>query len=253
MFPSFRLPGHFSISLESLLLACGVLAALAAAERLASKLRLRPDHIWNAAALAGVSLVAGERFILFAQSWHDFLAHPRWMLSLLSIRDPRLSYAGAALALLASTSYLLYQRVPLLRAADATSPAVALLLAFVHAGYFAAGAEPGRLCSARWGLVSTNRIAYAIYGTPLHVPLIPVAAYLSLGYALIALTSAALAARGRAVAGAVLLGAGLLTVLLGQLALHWSGEPMVLGVFTWAQTAGVLSTLSGAMLLLLRR
>ncbi len=202
--------------------------------------------------LAGVSLFIGERLPLLVRGWRDFLAHPMWMLGLLAVRDARFFYAGVALAMLVCAAYLLACRVPLLRAADALLPALGLLLAFTQAGYLAAGAEPGRVTAVRWGLISTNRIARALYGTPLHAPLIPVAAYACLLYSLIALVSVAGAARGRTVTGPFLLLAGLGAVLLGQLQMHWTGEPLVLGVFTWAQSAGILSAAAGSFLLLRR-
>ena len=248
MFPSLHI-FSFSLSLQGLLLGCGVLAAFATAERLATRLRLPPDRIWTAALLAGVSLFVGERLLLFVQGWRDFLAHPLWMLGLLTVRDERFFYAGAVLAVLVCGAYLLAHRIPLRRAADCLLPALGLMLAFVHAGYFAAGAEPGRVTTAHWGVVSTNRVAHALYGTPLHVPLIPVAAWAAAGYALVTLAAVAAAVRGRSASGLFLLEAGLLTVLLGQFALHWAGEPMVFGVFTWAQSAGILSTVAGAGLL----
>ena len=252
MFPTLPIFSFLSVSTQSLLLGCGVLSALGTAERLAVRLRLPADRIWTAALLAGASLFLGERLLLFVRGWRDFLAHPLWMLGLLSVRDTRLFYAGVTLALLVCAAYLLACRIALLRAADALLPATGLLLAFVQAGYFAAGAEPGRMTTARWGLVSTNRVARALYGTPLHVPLIPVAAYACVAYALVALVAAWQAARGRSCAGFLLLAAGLLTVLLGQLLLRWAGEPMIFGVFTWAQGAGVVSALAGAGLLLAR-
>jgi prolipoprotein diacylglyceryltransferase len=250
MFPSIHLFGILTFSVQSLLQACGVLTALAVVERLALRQRLRPDHLWTAAVLLGISLFLGERLILLLRSWHDFLAHPLWMLGLLSVHDPRLFDAGVAIALAVGCLYLLARRIALSRAASVLTPAVLLLLAFVHAGYFAAGAQPGRITSHRWGLVSTNRFALAAYGTPLHVPLIPVAAWACLGYTLIALFAEALAARGRNAFAAPIFAAGLLTVLLGQLELHWTSQLLILGIFTWTQALAIAWTLLGAALLL---
>ncbi len=256
MFPSLPIFSRFSLSFEHLLLACGVLAALATVERLAPKLRLRSDRLWNAAVLAGVTVFAGERLLLLIHGWRDFAAHPFAQLFASALQilrpivspEPALFYAGAALALLCCTLYLVRHRVPLLRAADALLPGLGVLLAFQQASYFAAGAEPGRITSPRWGIVSTDPAALALYGTPLHVPLLPVAAWASLCYAAIALIAVGMAARGRSTSGFFLLMAGLVAVLLGQL--HRPGEPMLLGIFTWAQTTGVLSTFAGACLLL---
>ena len=232
------------------LLGCGLLAALATAERLAARLRLPPDRVWTAAVLGAVSLPVGERLALFARGWRDFLAHPLWMLGLLSVRDSRLFYAGILLALLLMGGYLLACRIPLGQAAEALAPAAMLLLAFAQASYFAEGAEPGRMCAVRWGVVYGSRAAHALYGTPLGVPLVPVAAYASLGYAAAALIGAWRV--GRYGAGTVLLMGGLVAVLAGQGAMQWTGEPMVLGVFTWAQAAGVVSAAAGAGMLLRR-
>ncbi len=245
---------HWSLFSQSLLPALGVLAALAAAERLASRLRLQSDRIWTAAVLGGICVFAGERLLLIFGNWRAYLAHPFWMLGLRSVRDERLFYAGILFASLVCVLYLLSRRIPLLRAAEALLPAGSLLLAFVHAGYLLAGAEPGKTITAhwaaRWSITYGDRTAHALYGTPLHVPLNAVAAYAAVGYALLALAGAALAARGRSSAGLTLLGDGLLAVLLGQLQLRLPGAPMILNTYSWAQAAGVLSALGGAGLLL---
>lgn len=250
MFPVLSI---FGVSLQPLLLACGVLAAIATAERLAVNIRVAPQRIATAAILGLLSIFLGERLILFARNWRELVAHPLWMVGLISVRDPRLFYAGAAIALLVCAVYLLATRIALRRAAGALVPAALLLLAFVHAGYFAAGAEPGRVTSAHWGVVYTSWVAHALYGTPLYTRLFPVAPILAVGYALLALAGAIAAIRRRESTGFLLLGAGLLTVLVPQFALRWTGEPMLLGVFTWVQAAGVLTTVAGSLLLLAER
>lgn len=252
MLPSLPLFGHVTFSFSALLLACGVLAALATIERLAPRQRLRSDHLWTAAVLALISLFLGQRLVLFLRDWHSFLAHPLWMVGLVSIRDFRLFYAGAAIALVGTLAYLRLRRCRLLPAANVLLPGALLLLAFVHASYFAAGAEPGLRTSLRWGLVCTSRLAAQLYGTPLHIPLVPVALYASLGYALLALTATAAAARGRNGFPAHLLAAGLLTVVFGQLHMRWPGEPLLLGIFTRAQGAGIACCAVGAAFLLSR-
>ncbi len=238
--------------MQGVLFACGLLAAFATAERLAAKQRVRPDRIATAALVGTVAMVVGERLLLLVHGWRDFLAHPLWMLGLLSVRDARMFYAGAALAILACLGYLLLTRTSILRALNALLPGIGLLLAFVHAGYWAVGAEPGRVTGARWGVVSMSRTARALYGTPLHLPLWPVAAWASVVYALLSLGVAVAATRGRSVAGAFLVVAGVTNVLLGQLQMQWSGEPLVLGVFSYPQTAGAMSAAAGALLLLRR-
>ena len=249
MFPYLLIFG-FAVPTPGLLLGCGLLAALATAERLAAKLRLPPNRVWTAAVLGTVSLPLGERLVLFAASWQDFVAHPTWMLGLLAIRDSRLFYAGVCLALVVVSGYLRACHVPLGRATEALAPAATSMLAFAHASYFAEGAEPGRVCAPRWGVVCGNHMAQALYGTPLGVPLIPVAAYACAGYAVAALAGAWTA--GRSGTGVVLLLGGLVAVLAGQGAIAWAGEPLVLGVFTWAQAAGAVSTMLGAGVLLRR-
>ena len=252
MFPVLRVFGVASLPLQPILLACGVLAALAVAERLAARLGLQPERISTAAILGLCSIFFGERLILFAGNWRELIAHPLWMIGLVSVRDPRLFYAGAAMALAVCWLYLRRRRVSLRRAAAALLPASLLLLAFVHAGRFAVGAEPGRIAPPTWGIITTNRTAHVLYGAPLGTPIFPVAAWLSMAYGLLALAGAWAATRGRQSLGPVLLVAGLITVLAGQLTLRWPGQPMVLNVFTWPQTGGVLTTIVGALLLLRR-
>ena len=253
MFPVFPFFGFISIQAQGLLLALGLLAALYTAERLAACVRVRPDHVWSAAAYGLFAVFVGERLPLFLHGWRGYLAHPTWAVALLSVRDGRLFFLGALIGVLVCTGTLLLYRVSLPRAARALLPAAGLLLAFVHAGYFAVGAEPGRVTRAHWGVVNTSRVAHALYGTPLDVRLIPVAAIASIGFAIIALVASVLAVRGRANAGVFLLSAGVLTVVLEQLTLRWPGEPLVAGLFSWPQAAGIASILLGAILLLRTR
>ncbi|WP_158615399.1 prolipoprotein diacylglyceryl transferase family protein [Acidipila sp. EB88] len=194
MFPFLPFP-FFSISIQSLLIGLGVLAALRTAERLAWRLGLAAHPVSTAALLAGAGLILGPRLILLIAGWRDFVAHPSWMLSLFHVEDPRLLYAGAVIGLIVATGSLMRARVNVLLAANALLPCVTLLLAFVHAGYFAEGAEPGRIVAARWGVICTRHLARTLYGTPLDVPLVPVAAYGSAGFALLALGTVWMAAR----------------------------------------------------------
>ena len=235
---------QFTSALQPVLVACGALVAIATAERLAACQRIaQPQRIGTAATLGLTGVFFGERFLLFARAWRTFIAHPLWMLGLITVRDPRFFYGGAALALAIVTLYLLSARLPLRRAANAMLPAALLLLAFVHAGAPFAGAEPGWATAAQWGA------AHALYGMPLFSRFVPIAAMRSAGYAALALAGTIAVRQGREAVGLLLLLSGILTVLAGQLALQRPGQLMVLGVFTWQQAAGVCCAVAGAALL----
>ncbi len=241
------------LPLAPVLLLCGVLAAIAMAERLARQTQIPPRPIGNALLLGLATIFFGERLLLFLAAWRDFLAHPLWMAGLITVRDARLFFMAAAFALAACAAYITRMQIPLARAAAALLPSTLLLLAFAHAANFVAGSEPGRVTTSGWGIVSTDRMAHALYGTPLLVPSFPVAAWLSCGFALLALlgiwattrpAGTSFLKRGEAT-GCLLLGAGLLTLMGGQLLLHVPGSPLLLDIVTWPQAAGTLTAIAG--------
>lgn len=226
--------------------AFGLLAGLQVACVLAPRCGLDPDRIWNLGLTGLLTLFLGERMLVIALNLRDFLAHPVWMLGLSMVRDERYIYGGILLALCAACGYTAAWRLPWRPVLDSLAPGAGLALACVSLGSLAAGSDFGRPTTAAWGLAYTSRVAARVSGTPLGVPLIPVALYAALLHLVFAACAAWIVLRSRRsrpgdAAAFWLFAAGLSAVLLG----HWRypspGEVMVAGAFTPAQSLGVLA------------
>jgi phosphatidylglycerol:prolipoprotein diacylglycerol transferase len=250
--------GHIAFSTDGVLAALGLLAGLQLSCSLAPKLGVAPDRIWTLGFVMLASLFLGQRLLVIAFNLRDFIDHPFWMLGLTLVRDERYFYAGALLALCAGAGYISAWRLPWLRVADCLAPGAGLALVFSSLGNLAAGADVGVVTSAHWGIIYTSRIAARTSGTPLGVPLLPLALYSALAQAGIAAVALLLILRvGRArttghATGFWLFTAGLATVLLEQLRYRFPGELLLADVFTPAQSLGILAVAAGAALLLLR-
>ena len=247
VFPQLFHSGHLSIPTQGVLVALGLLAALQLATWLAPRLQLSAERVWSVLVLGAVALFAGTRLLVVAFNLSDFIQHPFWMLGLTMVRDERFFYGGALPALLACLGYVAAYRLPLLRTADCLAPAVGLSLAFASLGDFAAGSNFGQPASAALGVVYTNRLAMLWSGTPLGIPLLPIALYACALHLLLALIAVILTQRSR-IAGETaalwLFTAGLGSFLLEQLRYRFADEPLLLGAFSLAQGAAILAVLT---------
>jgi len=269
--------GSIAIPTQGMLAAFGLLGGLQLSCRLAPLHGLDPDRIWSLGLTGLATLFLGERMLVIVFNLHDFVAHPVWMLGLTVVRDERYFLGGALLAICACIGYILAWRLDLRAVLDALAPGAGLALASLSLGALAAGADFGRPTSTRWGIVYTSPLAARAAGTPLGIPLVPVALYaalLYLGISALAVWLLRPAQHPRAqpshieldgrpapgsgttpgelqpgdVAALWLFASGLGTVLLGQLRYRLPGEALLAGAFTPSQVLGILSVFAAAWL-----
>lgn len=157
--------------------ALALLAALACSIYFARRLALDPNKVWNVAILGIFVTLIGSRLLLISFHFSDFLAHPLWMLGLISLRSGSLFFGGVLLAICACVAYILASRLPFLRTLDALAPAFALAFSIGSLGSFAAGLGFGRPTTVPWGVVYTSRLAAVWSGTPLGIRLQPTQLY----------------------------------------------------------------------------
>lgn len=169
--------GHVAIPIYGVCVAIALIAALALATQTARRLALDPNKIWNLGLIAILTSLIGSRLLLIPFHLHDFLAHPFWMLGLVTIRSQAILYGGILLAICACIGYIFAVRLPFLRTLDCLAPAAALALAITSLGALAAGTDYGTPTDRPWGIIYKHGLAALWSGTPLGIPLHPVQLY----------------------------------------------------------------------------
>ncbi len=247
--------GPIAVATQGVLVALGILAGLQVSCVLAPLRGLHPDRLSNLGLASLLTLFLGERMLVVAFNLRDFLSHPFWMLGLAVVRDERYFYGGVLLAFCAGAGYIWAWHLPWRSVLDALSPGAGLALALLHLGNLAAGADFGRPTTAAWSLTYTSRAAARASGTPLGIPLIPVAFYAALLHLGLAACATWLVFRARSSGAAAafwLFTAGLGTVLLDQLRYPLPGETLVGNAFTEAQALAILAIAAAGLLWLSR-
>jgi phosphatidylglycerol:prolipoprotein diacylglycerol transferase len=232
--------------------ALGVLLALGLAQRTARVAGVDPRHVWNICVLSLCAALAAERLLLVAANLNQLRGHPSWILGLAMIHHPLVAGAGALAAAGCGTWYAVWRKLNLAATADALAPPLAAGLAFEQVGALLAGSGFGTESAAPWAVTYTSPLAARWSGTPLGIAVHPVQVYAALGFlALSVLLLVSLPARRRAgdVAGAWLMGAGLV-VYMTELWRDPEGRGLVLkGALDGPQIAAVLMVLGGALVL----
>ena len=172
--------GHIAIPTYGVCVPIALIAALAMAAHTARRLALDSNKIWNLGLIAILTTLLGSRLLLILFHLRDFLAHPFWMLGLVSIRSQAVFCGAVLLAICACVSYILVVCLPLLRTLDCLAPAAALGLAIASLGALAAGSDYGSPTDKPWGVVYKHGLAALWSGTPLGIPLHPVQLYQAL-------------------------------------------------------------------------
>jgi len=169
--------GAIAVPTEGVLVALSILAALWMAGWTARRLALDPERTWNLCLTGIFTMLLGARLVLALEHPRDFLAHPFWMLGLVTVRSLAAFYGGLLLTICICFGYIFWNHLPLRRTLDCVAPAAALGLGIHAVGAFAGGSDYGTLTTAPWGVVYQHRLAWLWYGTPLGVRLHPVQLY----------------------------------------------------------------------------
>ena len=177
MYPRLFQFGHIAIPTRGVFTAIALVSALAMAMYRARRLALDPNKIWNLSLIGIFTALLGSRLLLILFHLSDFLAHPFWMLGLVTIRSRDIFYGGVLLAICACIGYIFAARLPLRRTLDCLAPAVVLGIAISSLGALAAGSDYGSPTDKPWGVIYKHGLARLWSGTPLGIRLHPVQLY----------------------------------------------------------------------------
>jgi phosphatidylglycerol:prolipoprotein diacylglycerol transferase len=249
LYPRLFQFGHIAIPTYGVLAAIALIATLALSMQTARRLALDPNKIWNLSLIGIFTTLLASRLLLILVHPRDFLAHPFWMLGLVTIRSRGIFYGAVLLAICACLGYIFATRLPLRRTLDCLAPAIALGIAINSLGAFAAGSEYGSPTNKPWGVVYKHALATLWSGTPLGVRLHPVQVYEALAtFALFVLLWSWLARRARDgdLAATFLFAYG---IILYFLDFHRGNRSFVFhGAITRTQAIAVVLVLAGSAL-----
>ena len=116
----------------------GVVLAMALAGRLARRVSVAPEAVWDAGLFAVACCFVSSRLLLVLSDPKAFLRYPVLVLSL-----PSLTIGGLLLAGIAVGIYLWRKRLPLPAVLDTFAAPGALLAAFLELGHWLEGSEIG--------------------------------------------------------------------------------------------------------------
>jgi phosphatidylglycerol---prolipoprotein diacylglyceryl transferase len=235
--------------------AVGVLLALFLALRIAGKLRIDPNRVWNLCILMLFTALVGSRLLLVVANWTTLRHHPLWMLGLAMIHHPLLAAIGSLIALAVAASYAAWHHLPFRSTADVLAAPVALGLAFEQFGALLAGSGYGTGAKVPWAITYTDPLAERWSGAPLDIPVHPVQAYVALCFLGIAIGLALWLPHRRQngdLAGIFLMSAGAVLFLTEFWRDPIGRGALFQGALKGPQAAGVVFVIGGAWLLLER-
>ena len=148
VYPHLAHLGPVTVPTYGAVAALGLVLAILLAARCARLLGLNDEAVWNLCLLSAVGTLVVSRLVIVAQVPSAFLHYPMYILTL-----PTVTRYGLLAAVLTGVAYALWQRLPLLRTADALTPGALLLQAALHGGSLFAGDDlgsPTRLPVGQW-------------------------------------------------------------------------------------------------------
>jgi phosphatidylglycerol---prolipoprotein diacylglyceryl transferase len=260
MYPRFLQFGAFVISTYGVLAIVAALCGIALWTSLARRSDLDSAKIQTAGLLAVLCIVMGARLAVVIDNWQGFLQAPLLILSAGTLSTGSAVIFGVLLAVIVTIAYLLFARVPLIRALDAAAPAVMLALAILDIANFAAGSHYGAPTAVPWGVTYSSRFAARTEGVPLGIALHPVQLYAAIGHFVLAavlvimlrdivLNRQGRSARSRSaeVLGTALFAEGVLGFLLAPLSGDYADASVLFHIVTPAQAIAMLMVVLGGV------
>jgi phosphatidylglycerol:prolipoprotein diacylglycerol transferase len=260
MYPRFLQFGAFVISTYGVLAIVAALCGIALWTSLARRSDLDSAKIQTAGLLAMLCIVMGARLAVVIDNWQGFLQAPLLILSAGTLSTGSAVIFGVLLAAIETIAYLLFARVPLIRALDAAAPAVMLALAILDIANFAAGSHYGAPTAVPWGVTYSSRFAARTEGVPLGIALHPVQLYAAIGHFVLAavlvimlrdivLNRQGRSARSRSaeVLGTALFAEGVLGFLLAPLSGDYADASVLFHIVTPAQAIAMLMVVLGGV------
>jgi phosphatidylglycerol---prolipoprotein diacylglyceryl transferase len=260
MYPRFLQFGAFVISTYGVLAIVAALCGIALWTSLARRSDLDSAKIQTAGLLAVLCIVMGARLAVVIDNWQGFLQAPLLILSAGTLSTGSAVIFGVMLAAIVTIAYLLFARVPLIRALDAAAPAVMLALAILDIANFAAGSHYGAPTAVPWGVTYSSRFAARTEGVPLGIALHPLQLYAAIGHFVLAAVLVIMlrdivlnrqggSARSRSaeVLGTALFAEGVLGFLLAPLSGDYADASVLFHIVTPAQAIAMLMVVLGGV------
>jgi phosphatidylglycerol---prolipoprotein diacylglyceryl transferase len=161
----FRI-GPFTLHTYGLLIATGVLLAIALAVRQARREGEDPQKMLDLAFYLLLASIVGSRLLYVVISYREYLRRP-WAIFALW-EGGLVFYGGLVLAFIVGVWYLRRHQLPLWKTADIWAAPLALGHAVGRLGCFAAGCCYGKPTGVPWAVTFTDPQSLAIVGIPLH-------------------------------------------------------------------------------------
>ena len=147
MHPSFFQLGHLHIPIFGVVVAIGLMAALAFSQITARYADLDGAALWDAGLTGMIAVFVISRVLLVVFNLHSFLMYPVLLLAV-----PSLTSTGVLLTAAFLVVYLRRKRLPLLAVLDASAPCAALIWAFVNLGRILGGTKDGMPTTLPWAV-----------------------------------------------------------------------------------------------------
>lgn len=177
MFPKLVSIGPLTLHTYGLMAALGLLVGIFTAVRLAPRVELDRQQMYNLGVYMALAALLGGKAMLFVLDWRYYSAHPREIFSLRSLQAGGVYYGGVLFGLLVMWLYARRHLLNFGRVADVFAPGVALGTAFGRLGCFSAGCCWGKPTAVAWAVTFTDPYAAGIVGVPLHTKLHPAQLY----------------------------------------------------------------------------
>lgn len=161
----FRI-GPFTLHAYGLMIATGVLLAIAVAVRGARREGLDPQKILDLGFYLLVASIVGSRLLYVLIFYKDYLLQPWAVFKLWE--GGLVFYGGLVLAFIVGVWYMRRHRLPLWRTVDIWAAPLALGHTVGRLGCFAAGCCYGKPTQVPWGVTFTDPQSLAILGVRLH-------------------------------------------------------------------------------------
>jgi phosphatidylglycerol:prolipoprotein diacylglycerol transferase len=166
--------------------AFGLLLALMLALRIARRIGIDPNRIWNLCILMLFTALIGSRLLLVAANWKTLRSHPLWVLSIATVHHPLVAGIAALIAFVVAAVYAFLHHMPYRATADVLAAPLAIGLAFEQIGALLAGSGYGTGTRLPWAIIYNDPLAARWSDAPLGIPVHPVQAYAAICFFVIA-------------------------------------------------------------------
>lgn len=177
MYPRLFQFGRLAVPTYGVFSAIALVVALSLAMRVARKLALPPESIWNLGLYTLLAGLIASRLLMVGTHFALFRYNPLWLLGLSPTYIPWIPWVSTAIALAVAWLYLKAEELPLRATLDAYAPALTAGFAIQSIGAFLAGANYGTPTHSAIAVTYSSTYAANWYQTPLHMHLVPVQLY----------------------------------------------------------------------------